>query len=147
MSYDLAVWEGPPPADDAEALATYLQLLDKWQDEGVVEAIHAKMRGEQTAYDPTPAISAYVADLLRRWPDSGDQLGESPWADAPVINNATGPLFYFAMVFSMADEAVAFAAELAANHGLNCFDPQSEHLLTPAAPPATTRQRRWRRKG
>jgi hypothetical protein len=142
-----AVWEGLPPTDDAAALATYRQLLEQWQDEGVVEAIHAKMRGEQTAYDPTPAIAAYVAELLRRWPDSGDEIDESPWADAPVINNATGPLFYFAMVYSKAEEAVTFAAELAANHGLNCFDPQSEHLLTPAAPPAKASRRRLFRKG
>jgi hypothetical protein len=146
MSYDLAVWEGPPPTDDAAALATYRQLMEQWQDEGVVEAIHAKMRGEQTAYDPTPAIAAYVSDLLRRWPDSGDQLDESPWADAPLIHNATGPLFYFAMVYSKAEEAVAFAAELAANHGLNCFDPQSEHLLTPVATPAKVPRRRLFRK-
>lgn len=146
MSYDLAVWEGPPPADNAAALATYRELLEQWQDEGVVETIRAKMRGEQTAYDPTPAIAAYVADLLRRWPDSGDQSEESPWADAPVINNATGPLIYFAMVYSMAEEAVAFAAELAVKHQLNCFDPQSEQLLTPAAAPES-RRRKWHRKG
>jgi hypothetical protein len=146
VTYDLAVWEGPPPTDDAAALATYRQLLQQWQHEGVVEAIHAKMRGEQTAYDPTPAIAAYVADLLRRWPDSGDELDESPWADAPVINNANGPLFYFAMAYSKAEEAVTFAAELAANHGLNCFDPQSEHLLTPAAAPAKAQRRRLFRK-
>jgi hypothetical protein len=120
--------------------------LEKWQDEGVVEAIHAKMRGEQTAYDPTPAIAEYVADLLRRWPDSGDQPEESPWADAPVINNATGPFIYFAIVYSKADEAVTFAAELAVKHRLNCFDPQSAHLLIPAAAPESRRSR-WHRKG
>jgi hypothetical protein len=147
VSYDLAVWEGPAPANDTEALATYRQLLERWQDEGVVEAIHAKMRGEQTAYDPTPAIAAYVADLLRRWPDSGDQSEETPWADAPLINNATGPLFYFAMVYSKAEEAVTFAARLAAQHGLNCFDPQSEHILTPETPATNAPRRRWRRKG
>jgi hypothetical protein len=60
MSYDLAVWEGPPSADDSEALVTHRQLLDRWQDEGVVEAIRARMRGEKTAYDPTSAIEDYV---------------------------------------------------------------------------------------
>jgi hypothetical protein len=147
VSYDLAVWEGSRPADDAAALVTYRELLERWQDEGVVEAVHAKMRGEQTAYDPTPAIAAYVADLLRRWPDSGDASEESPWADAPLINNATGPLFYFAMVYSMAEEAVTFAAELAAKHGLNCFDPQSEHLHTAASEQPQAKRPRWRRKG
>ena len=91
------------------------------------------MRGEVTPYDPTPAIAKYVAWLLQRWPDlaEDDAEEESPWADAPIINNAMGSLFYFAMVYSKAEEAVAFAAELATQHGLNCFDPQSEHLLTP----------------
>jgi hypothetical protein len=157
MSYDLAVWEGPPPADDADALATYRQLMDRWQDEGVVEAIRARMKGEKTAYDPTPAIEKYVAGLVQRWPDTVEKgIGEeSPWADAPIINNATGPLFYFAMVYSMAEEAVTFAAELAVQHGLNCFDPQSERLLTPVGPASSTsgdttpgRSRwPWRRKG
>ncbi len=146
VSFDLAVWEGPPPADDAAALGTYRQLMEQWNDEGAVEAIHAKMRGEQTAYDPTPAIAAYVAALLRRWPDRGDRLDESPWADAPVINNANGPLFYVGMVYSKAEEAVTFAAELAAKHGLNCFDPQSERLLTAPSAHAQSERGRWRRK-
>src|SRR5262249_10812846 len=102
MSYDLAVWEGPAPASNAAALATYRELMDRWQDEGVVDAIRAKMRGEPTAYDPTRAIAGYVSELLRRWPDIGDDEEESPWADAPLINNATGPLFYFSMVFGCA---------------------------------------------
>ena len=145
MSYDLAVWEGPPPADDAEASRTYRQLMDHWNGEGAVEAIQAKTSGEQTPFDPTPAIAAYVADLLRHWPDSGDQLDESPWADAPVINNATGPLFYFAMRHSKAEEAISFAVDMASKHALNCFDPQSEHLLTAASAPAQVRRGRWRR--
>jgi hypothetical protein len=157
MSYDLAVWEGPAPANDAAALATYVELMERWhKGDGVVAAIQARARGEATAYDPTPAISTYVAGLLERWPDLSDDSDdeESPWADAPIINNATGPLFYFAMVYSKAEEAVTFAAELATQHGLNCFDPQSEHLLTPLARSATlgdtTRQagrpRWWKRR-
>jgi hypothetical protein len=148
VSYDLAVWEGAPPADNGAALATYRELLARWQDAGVVEAIHARMRGEATPYDPTPAIANYVDGLLQRWPDIGALEVEevSRWADAPLISNATGPLIYFAMVYSKADEAVAFAAELAAQHGLNCFDPQSERLLTPAASSSPSNKRGWRRK-
>jgi hypothetical protein len=135
-------------ASDAVALDTYKQLLERWQDEGVVDAIHARMRGEVTDYDPTPPIARYVAGLLRHWPDIGktDVAEESPWADAPLINNATGPLIYFSMVYSKANEAVSFASELAAAHGLNCFDPQSEKLLTPPAPSTVASGQRWRRR-
>jgi hypothetical protein len=159
MSYDLAVWEGPAPADDAAALVTYRQLIEHWHDNGLVDAVHARMRGKATAYDATPAIARYVAGLLQRWPDLSEESTdeESPWADAPIINNATGPLFYFAMVYSKAEEAVTFAAQLAAQHGLNCFDPQAERLLTPTGTsptsvdastesPASSSSSRWRRR-
>jgi hypothetical protein len=44
------------------------------------------------------------------------------------MREAVGWFIYFPMVFSMADEASAFAADLAQQHGLVCFDPQLERL-------------------
>lgn len=118
MSFDLAVWEGPMPPSDEEALAEYLRMMEQWQGEGTPPYA-----------EPTPAIRAYVAALLERWPDITTDEGEdSPWADGPIIGNATGPLCYFAMTWSRADEASAFAATVAKAHGLVCFDPQSEAL-------------------
>jgi hypothetical protein len=116
MSYDLAVWEGARPATNEAALTTYNELMDR-----------AEAMTEPQA--PTPAIAGYVDALLSRWPDITDDAGEdSPWSDGPLINNANGGLFYFGMVFSMADEASEFAAQLARERGLVCFDPQEGRL-------------------
>lgn len=118
VSYDLAVWIGPTPRDDDEAKATYRALVDKWLEGNGLDPDRD---------DPTPpcAIVKYVEALQERWPDDDDA---SPWASGPLINEAIGPIFYFPMVWSMAEEASAFAAKLAAKHGLVCFDPQLERL-------------------
>ena len=46
---------------------------------------------------------------------------------------------YFPIVWSRADEVAEVASRIAAEHGLVCFDPQSEQLLP--RPP----RRGWRR--
>lgn len=125
MSFDLAVWEGDRPASDAAAAEIYEQLMDR------LEA------GDQGP--PTERIRAYVSALLDRWPDIDEDGGEdSPWADGPLIGNAFGSVIYFAMVWSRAEEASEYAARVAEQHGLVCFDPQSKCLrpasTTPAAP-------------
>lgn len=120
VSYDLAVWEGPRPASNEAALGVYRQLYS--QLVGGAEALRAPV-------EPTPAIAAYVHTLLDRWPDITEDAGEnSPWSDGPLIGNASGNLFYFGMVLSMADEASEFAARLASQRGLICFDPQLGRL-------------------
>ena len=119
MSFDLAVWEGVRPTSDEAALAEYLRLMDVYQS------------GEETEeyFPPTAAIERYVEALLSRWSDIDDEGGDdSPWADDPLINNAIGPIIYFSIVWSRADEASAFASDLAAQHRLVRFDPQSETL-------------------
>jgi hypothetical protein len=119
VSYDLAVWEGPKPPDNEAALRTYNELM-------------ARMEARREPTEPTPAIASYVEALLQRWPDITEDAGaDSPWSDGPLIDNASGSVFYFGMVFSMADEASEFAAQLARDRGLVCFDPQ-EGRLRPA---------------
>ncbi len=113
MSFDLAVWEGDRPSDDEAAAEQYASLMD---------LMEAGDLGE-----PTPRIRAYVEALLARWPDI-DEAEDSPWASSPLMGEASGPIAYFPMVFSRADEAAAFAATVARDHGLVCFDPQSERL-------------------
>jgi hypothetical protein len=118
VSYDLAVWDGELPESDAAA-------------EEVFQQLYRELVKDVEAQAPTPAITAYVEALLERWPDIGEDGGDdSPWSDGPLIGNASGPLVYFGMVFSMADEASSFAAELAQEHGLVCYDPQLEALRT-----------------
>ncbi len=82
---------------------------------------------------PSPAIAAYVAALLERYPDltevDDDSVDDCPWSDGPLIGNASGPFIYFGFVRNAAlDEAWAFAVDTARSMGLVSFDPQSERL-------------------
>jgi len=63
MSYDLAVWEGDRPADDAAARQEYLHLYDRYID-------------SRDLQPPTPRIAAYVRALLDRYPDITSEAGE-----------------------------------------------------------------------
>jgi len=118
MSYDVAVWIGDRPADDADALRTYEELWEKY---------------ENTEQDPDPKILAYIDDLTKRYPDltelDDDHVEDSPWADGPLTGNVMGPFFYFAMTYSGAEEALPFVAETADAHGLVAFDPQTTKLI------------------
>jgi hypothetical protein len=77
---------------------------------------------------PTPAIAAFVAALLARWPDI-DVDESSPWSASPLIGDASGSTFYTGVVWSRADEVGELIAATAREHGLVCYDPQSERLL------------------
>jgi hypothetical protein len=118
MSYDLAVWEGQRPADDEAGTKFYLKQIIP-QLEGY---------DPRDPTPPTPRIRAYVEALLKRWPDIQADDDGSPWSTSPLIGEAVGWFIYFPMVFSMAEEASAFAADLAQQHGLVCYDPQLERL-------------------
>jgi hypothetical protein len=117
MSYGLAVWEGQRPADDAEARTAFL----------AVKKLH--QGPESTPAAPTPAVRRYVEALLEKWPDITEHGGEeSPWADGPLIDNASGPLFHFALTSSEAEDVAAFCAELAVDFGLVFLDLQSGRM-------------------
>ncbi|MGW7450028.1 hypothetical protein [Streptomyces sp. NPDC054787] len=116
MSYDLAVWEGKRPADDKTAGQVFSDLYDRYIDSEAEEP-------------PSERIAAYVAVLLERWCDlTEDDEDASPWSTGPLIDEASGPLIYFPMRFSMAEEASAYAAAVAETMGLVCFDVQQDRL-------------------
>jgi hypothetical protein len=120
VSIDLAVWEGPAPPSDKQALQEFLALYDRYIESD-----------DQTP--PTAAIAEYVAVLLSRYPDlttlDDASIDESPWSDGPLIDNAVGPFMYFGFVRNAALEpAWTFAVETGRSMGLVCFDPQSERL-------------------
>jgi hypothetical protein len=80
---------------------------------------------------PSERIAAYVAALLERWCDiTEDDEDTSPWSTGRLISEASGPLIYFPMRWSMAEEASAYAATVADSMGLVCFDVQ-QNLLRP----------------
>ena len=77
MSYDVAVWEGPAPRNDASATSEYMRRAEGAEDER----------------PPTAAIQRFVAALPARHPDPtdlDDDVDDSPWADVPLISNAFG---------------------------------------------------------
>ncbi|MET8281522.1 hypothetical protein [Micromonospora sp. NPDC005174] len=124
MTYDLAVWEGEQPADDVEGRRIFSQFYDDY-----IDADHDR--------PPTPRIRAYVDALLDRWIDmTEDEEDVSPWSDGPMINNASGPIIYFGMRYSMCEGVSAEAARMAADRGLICFDVQWDRLR-PAAEEAS----------
>lgn len=117
MSYDLAVWEGERPTDNAAATKCFADLYDRYMDT------------EEPAVAPVDRITAFVVALLGRWPDPTEiDDDDSPWSAGPLIGAACGPLIYFSMSWSMAEEASAHAAEVASSLGLNCFDPKARQL-------------------
>ncbi|MBF4769537.1 hypothetical protein ISU10_17350 [Nocardioides agariphilus] len=116
MSYDLAVWEGAQPESDAEAAALFEDLMER-RESGA------------DSHEPSLRIRSYVEALLKRWPDITDDEGEdSAWADGPLIDNAFGNAVYFSMTLGRAEQASEFAARLASQRGLVCYDPQTESL-------------------
>jgi hypothetical protein len=116
MSYDLAVWEGERPVDATTASQVFTDH-------------YARFIGSGEQQPPTELIATYVSALLERWCDmTEDEDDTSPWSVGPLIGAARGPLIYFPMRYSMATEASAYAANLAASMGLVCFDPQLNQL-------------------
>ncbi len=78
---------------------------------------------------PSERITAYVAALLERWSGiTEDEEDTSPWSTGPLIGEASGPLIYFPMRWSMAEESSAYAAAVAESMGLVCFDVQQYRL-------------------
>jgi hypothetical protein len=116
MKYDMAVWEGERPSTDADGLRIFRKMYDEFMN-GLV------------FLPPSERIQCYVESLLQRWPDIGsDAAQESPWADGPLMDNASGDFVYFAMRSGGTRSSADYVAELAGDRGLVCFDPQLGQL-------------------
>src|SRR5687767_1440568 len=120
MSYDVAVWAGPRPTSNDTALAEFLSRSAWLEEEELPPRVPA-----------SPPIAAFVAELLRTYPDLDDVADhdDSPWAVGRLANEAQGDFIYFAMTYPGARAALGFVAEAAHRHGLVCFDPQAQQLL------------------
>lgn len=114
MSYDLAVWEGGAPIDDAAADARFAELVEGLEG------------GDDT--HPTERILAFVFRLHERYPGGGDD-GESPWATEPLLHSAFGPNIYVTITYAAAAEVAPFCVDTARDLGLVVYDPQQECLL------------------
>ncbi|MFE3329013.1 hydroxymethylbilane synthase [Streptomyces sp. NPDC059176] len=113
VSYDLAVWDGERPLDDDAAGSAFDEMHERY------------LESEDVAVPPSPRIEAYVNALIERYPEDDR---DSPWASPPVIDEASGPIVYLLMSYSRAEEVSEYAASLAREYGLICFDPQGETL-------------------
>jgi hypothetical protein len=126
MSFDLAVWDGPVPSTHEEAARVFQGLYRQYLD-------------TERPVAPTAAIAAVLAELLTRWPDGvvADGVvadGAAPWSWGPMALNASGPLLYFGIDLPRCDalDVPAVVTELAGQHDLIYYDPQSEQVLVPA---------------
>jgi hypothetical protein len=113
VSYDLAFWDGPRPADDEEASTAYDEIWDRLDDTG-------------DATEPSEKIRSLIAALEARWP--GDDPN-APWAVFPLDGDAIGDTLYLNLTFGRPDTDLEFIASTARGLGLVCFDPQLEGLL------------------
>nr|WP_019993060.1 MULTISPECIES: hypothetical protein [unclassified Streptomyces] len=113
VSYDLAVWDGERPLNDDAAGSAFDEMYERY------------LESEDVAVPPFPRIKAYVNALIERYPEDDR---DSPWASPPVIDEASGPIVYLLMSYSRAEEVSEYAASLAREYELICFDPQGETL-------------------
>lgn len=109
MGYQLAVWEGERPADDA--------------GEREFRAVAQQHLVGEPA-EPTPAIRKFVAALTEMWTDdSEDPRWEgSPWKWPPILEDASGPVILLDLTLSSGLVAGTIIASLAQEHGLVTFD-------------------------
>jgi hypothetical protein len=123
VSVDLAVWEGPRPGSDEEAVATFADLSKRFLD--------------PPPTTPSDKIAEYVSALLARYPDldgadDDDDADQVPWGSGPLIRNASGPILYIDMKLNTAfEQGWRYCVETATSHGLVAFDPQSGSLANP----------------
>lgn len=120
MSFDLGVFYTERPQSDDDAGERYVALCD----------------GSNLAdwIEPSPKVEAFLNDLTTRYPQIDDVADEavddSPWSCAFDVSEGHAIM---PMVWSRAEEMAAIIAELAAKHGLVCFDPQEGKIVS--APP------------
>lgn len=116
MAFYLAVWHADAALTLREAKSYYLTLaaqppVSKWQ----------------------PNVEAFYGDLCSRYPEleflDEDALDQCPWHCAHDKSDS-----YMIMCLNYGDhlaEVATFVFELAAHHGLVCFDPQGPTLSLP----------------
>ena len=111
MSFDLAFWYSPEPADGAQALEIYQGILNE-------------VPGLTPAH---PAVAAFTADVTGQFPDlSEDNLDSSPWTSPLYFS----PEFLVATIsWSQARAVAPVLLALARKHGLTCFDPQQPAVV------------------
>ncbi|MFJ5880437.1 hypothetical protein [Kitasatospora cineracea] len=112
MSFNLAFWYSEDPVDGSSALETYRAILNE----------------EPSATNPSAAISEFLADLIKVFPDLTEENAESsPWMSPLYFSDA----FVVASISWSRQQVMTRAlAALARKHGLVCYDPQAEAVIS-----------------
>ena len=113
MSMTLILWKAPV-VDDADAAE---RLVAPYYE-----------RGDDGAFEPSPDVAAVAAELLRRFPDTGD----GPWSDGPP--DATDRVLLLGIRWSADGAVIDAITELARAHGLVLYDPQGPDVHLPTDP-------------
>jgi hypothetical protein len=119
MGYQLLVWEGPRPEDDAAAELECREMFRRY------------FVGE--GFEATPAIREFVQALTERWPEDEEHFGgeDSPWKFPPLLEEASGPAVFLNLRFGIGERAAYVMAEMAEERGLIAFDLYME-IMRPA---------------
>ncbi|MGH2491494.1 MAG: hypothetical protein ACRDF9_08290 [Candidatus Limnocylindria bacterium] len=80
------------------------------------------------AFDATPALAAFVAELLREFPSLTDDPKRSPWSVMPV---PTERFLELDLSSGAKDSDVLRMFALASEHGLVVYDPEGPALYPP----------------
>jgi len=131
VGYQLLVWDGPRPEDDATA--------------GIVCGEMMRQYFVGAGFEPTPPIRAFVEALTDRWPEDQEHFGsdDSPWKFPPLLDEASGPALFLNLRFGVGERAAFVMAEMAADQGLVTFDLYMR-IMRPAPAEITDQiYRRW----
>jgi hypothetical protein len=95
---------------------------------GIFEELESSVGEDEP---PTDAIRGYVDELLARWPDITEDGGDnSPWADGPLIGNASGPVFVFSLGVTSLAESIPYCTEVARRRGIVLYDQEQAEVYS-----------------
>jgi hypothetical protein len=116
VSYDLFVFKGPIPRTAVE----FTGLLERFQ------------AGDEAAFEASPRLAAFYADLLRKYPAledlPDDKVDDSAWAMTP---DESERLIALNFAWPEAERVAKEVPKLARKHGLVLMDPQSGLIVRP----------------
>jgi hypothetical protein len=136
VSFDLHVWHESAPIAADEAL----DKLDRSDDPSAPiffdrDESDRSDEGESGVFDAHPSVMAFYTALIARFPDlesvNGDGVNlDSVWSVTPQPSDT---LVAMCISFSHCDDVAPIVRQLAADHGLVCYDHQL-HVVRPNVP-------------
>jgi len=126
MTFQLGVWHAEKPL----SLGAAGQLFDR------------VIAGKEPDIKPAPAMKAFFNQLMRRYPTLDDwpneDVTECPWADQPRFHTQ---YIIFTTLPAHSEQLEAVIIDMALEHGMTVYDPQTPDLHMP---PSLEDQTFWR---